>query len=282
MSKGTKPNSGFLRYNLSVFFFRGRFGIVCAVECILLLVLVNRVSANEWIFQERLSVFELFPILEMNAYTMMIMVLGWILMVCDIPFKRDGYVLYLVRTTKKRWCMEQMVSLMICSACYLLVLFGVSILLIFPHITCSLYWSDFMHLAAIQTGLLGIEGIMVPQGIFLLPPVFATIHAFGLAMILFVWIGMICLICNCYSKKLWGSFCLVLLVVLDSVVYLLDTRNFSIVASYGLPVTLARNLYTYSSYVTGYAGIGISYTILIAYVVVGWLTLRRSVKKIEW
>ena len=274
--------AGFLRYNLTMFFMRGRFAIICFVEAILLLLLVDGIGGNEWLYGERVGIFEIFPVLELNVYTLLIITAGWLLMVCDIPFQREGNALYLVRTTKKRWCKEQVLSLGICGRCYLFIIYFISVLVSLPHISISNQWSILCRRSAVQNGLLGIDGINVPKGILKLSPMAATGYAFGLAFLLLLFLGLFCLVFNCYAKRFLGLFLAFLLVACDSIVDLMGTKNLPQIASYTSPLTLARALANYSPYVTGYASVGMAFCILFLGCVVLWIMFQRSSRRMEW
>lgn len=278
-----RERMSFAKYNFGMLMRKGRMPVILTIEAIVLCVLVNKIGGQEWRFGESVGIFEVFPVLETNVYSMLVILLGWVMLVCDIPFQGDGYYYYLIRSDKKRWLQGQMFFLVLGSVLYLLVIWLISILLAFPHLTLSDHWGIIMRKASCSYGMLGSEGISVSYHmVHFVTPAVAMGISFLLAMLLLILLGMIFLLFYLCTKRFWGYVAVILLVALDGVLHLSDFRQWKQVASYLSPVTVSKNLNYVSVYVTGYANLWMSVGILVFLCVVLYLITTSRLRKIQF
>ncbi len=97
----------------------------------------GRLAASEL----TVGIHEIFPVVMNTNYTVAVVWIGYILIICDLPYDETGFELYLVRTSKRGWFIGQiayMLSITVIYFLYLQLLFGV---LLFPQISFSETWS---------------------------------------------------------------------------------------------------------------------------------------------
>lgn len=91
---------------------------------------------------------ELFVFAHSSIPLHLIFIFGLLFLLGDTPFLHEGISLRLIRTTRTRFLVGQMLSCILISAIYLLGIELLLILLFFPHLSFQNTWSDAVHLAA--------------------------------------------------------------------------------------------------------------------------------------
>lgn len=107
-------------------------------------------GANTYLIEngQKLQAVELYVLMHSSSVCQLIFILGLLLLLGDAPFLKEGMSFRLIRTNRVRWLIGQILSCIIISAIYLLVLELLVLILFRGHITVQNSWSDSVILAA--------------------------------------------------------------------------------------------------------------------------------------
>ena len=147
----------------------------------------------------------IFPFLTQVFYIQMILLIGIVLLFCDLPLIHSGTVYILARTGKKIWFWAQVGYIFIMTFIYNLFVFIVSIALFFPYFKIENNWGKILGTVA-QTNLanqLGVEIDYLLQVTY--TPAEAIGRAFFIAFLVGVFTGIIILVFNVYFKSIVGA-----------------------------------------------------------------------------
>lgn len=86
-----------------------------------------------------------FPFLTSNYYSLMLIMFGFVLFLCDAPFVDSEQAYLIIRCGKKTWLKGQLLYICLASAVYFLTVFLMSILLLLPNITFSPDWGRLVR-----------------------------------------------------------------------------------------------------------------------------------------
>ncbi len=86
-----------------------------------------------------------FPFLTSNYYSLMLIMFGFVLFLCDAPFVDSEQAYLIIRCGKKTWLKGQLLYICLASAVYFLSVFLMSILLLLPNITFAPDWGKLVR-----------------------------------------------------------------------------------------------------------------------------------------
>jgi len=166
---------------------------------------------------QTIQIFELFIFALTNRLPQWIIVFGLVLLVCDAPFFHAGLELYIIRSSRGRWLIGQILFYLIMVLGYLTSVASMMLLLLHGQINLTNEWSDIIVLTCqIQSGaLLNIQTIMnfpmniitsgLPYTMFGLTYIYSTLLLFLFCLI--------CLVCNISLRIGFGCFTVAALLV---------------------------------------------------------------------
>jgi hypothetical protein len=111
-------------------------------------------SANTYLEEQgqNFQAVECFVFTHSAVFFQIVYVFGLLFLLGDAPFLEEGMSVRLIRTSRSKWLMGQILSCVVISAMYLLALALLLVLLFWNHITFQNAWSDPIRLAA-QVGM---------------------------------------------------------------------------------------------------------------------------------
>lgn len=189
-----------------------------------------------------------------NAF-LLYFTLGLLLLLGDAPFLKEGMSLRLIRSSRTQWLLGQILSCMLISVIYLVVLELLFLLLFCGHISFQNTWSAPIILAAqLGNGIaIGTEmAVPFPMQILRAGSPYVM---FGLTFfynfLLYTFFSVILIVCNLKLRTGIGAFAVLTFVglkfMLDYVFYVDALHNFSpcnLVCLSDRPITSMRIVYT--------------------------------------
>lgn len=177
---------------------------------------------------QTLQAAELFIFASCSRIPQWILAFGMLLLLADVPFIHEGLSVHLIRSTRFRWLMGQLIFCAITVICYLLLVEVMLITLSGKHMTFTNAWSDIIQIvvrlpSSVNGKQLNIDTMMeFPLEIVLAASPWAIFAlSFFYDFLLLMLFCFICLVCN--TRWRTGLGCLVVVVLL-MLRYLIDNR----------------------------------------------------------
>lgn len=149
----------------------------------------------------------IFPFVTTNWFDLLILLLGIILLFCEIPFLDEDQPYLLVRSGRKDWIFGQFLYILAASAIYFLFILFMSIIILAPNMTYSADWGKIIStLSQTDAGIHYRIGMKFPYSVLLtFSPVGCTLFSFFLFWLCAVMLGMLILVINLTTKKAVGT-----------------------------------------------------------------------------
>ena len=90
---------------------------------------------------QKIGIMEMFLVVTNNMYTSFTIWIGFVLIICDIPYRDDGVYQYLLRTSRRSWLWGQIVYIVAITVIYFAYIFLLLLLLIVPQVTFQTAWT---------------------------------------------------------------------------------------------------------------------------------------------
>lgn len=279
-----KEVKGFLSYNFSELTGRGRFYIIIGLVFAGFYFLMSNTGASALLLDSKIGIFELFPFLTANTLPTFLIVIGWFLLICDMPYQREGYKYYMFRSKRSTWLFAQVMYLFLVAMRYLFSVFIAVNVVALPNITISNDWSLLMRKALYDNTYLGNSAIYLKSNILdSFSPMEASLRAFVLMTFMLTVIGIIILLCNLYTSRLVGYLIVALLLSID---VMADTIlwNQSVIDFIHriCPVSLGRNLQLESSFNTGEPGFLYCILVMFVWLIICYSIMWKFIKKVDF
>lgn len=139
--KTAKQIFGYARLNFHMGMRQGKnLAVLLCMGCFLLYYLggIRGYLASA---EETISVQELFLAMMNTHYTAMTVWVGYLLVICDIPYSEKGIYPYLLRTSRKNWLFGQIFYLFLVTVVYFLYVALVLVVAIIPYISFHISWT---------------------------------------------------------------------------------------------------------------------------------------------
>ena len=140
--KTAKQIFGYARLNFHMGMRQGKnLAVLLCMGCFLLYYLggIRGYLASA---EETVSVQELFLAIMNTHYTAMTVWVGYLLVICDIPYSEKGIYPYLIRTSRKSWLLGQILYLFLVTIFYFFYVGLVLAAAIVPHISFRISWTN--------------------------------------------------------------------------------------------------------------------------------------------
>lgn len=147
-----------------------------------------------------------FPFLMSDYYAVLIILFGFILLLCDAPFVDTEQFYLIIRCGKKTWLIGQLLYVFFSSVVYFLFILLLSILLLFPNISFSGEWGKLLRTLA-QTDLAPQFHVTLgfPYKIIQLYSPFAAVClSFAMALLVGFFLGMVLFVTNGFLSRSAG------------------------------------------------------------------------------
>ena len=148
-----------------------------------------------------------FPFLMRGWYTICPLMLGYVILIADAPFRNRQQQFILLRTGKRIWLGGQILYLFLLSMVFTGLFWLLSIVFILPEIKLSTDWGSFLTTIAIndvpgEYGSAIDAQYSVMKGI---SPINATLWVAVVLIFVCFLLGLIMLLCNLWAKKGVGT-----------------------------------------------------------------------------
>lgn len=148
-----------------------------------------------------------FPFIMAHWYQLFIIMFGLIMLFCDAPFLDDQQPYVVIRTGKRCWLTGQILYIFLGSAVYFLVVWFLSILVLFPNVAFSAQWGKIIRtLAETDAGAQFHINLIFQQSIV---RQFSPLQAVGLSFFL-SWLagsflGLLMFVINMHTSRATGA-----------------------------------------------------------------------------
>lgn len=252
-----------------------KWGINPRIWVLLLFLLLNTWQQTEHLAEAArgmevgVNAFALFPILYSNSIGMgrLIMGVGIIFLFCDAPFIDSNQQFVIARAGKKRFCIAQLLYIVISAFIYTLYLAIVPCLFVISRIGFSKDWGTvFRTIAFAKDGDNGVMNILISVRLLRKYTVIeAWFYQVTIFFLVVVFLGLIIFFFNFLFGKMAGIIVAGIFLVLGQIPYLFVGMNWVYWIS---PVSLAEIKYLDINGRTQYPPIWYAYTLLISLIVV--------------
>lgn len=147
-----------------------------------------------------------FPFLLSDYYSLMLIMFGFVLFLCDAPFIDSEQAYLIIRSGKKAWVKGQLLYICLASAVYFLFVFLASVVLLLPNISFEADWGKLLRTLA-QTDMNRQFGISLGVSykiIHLYNPIMATLSTYLMAWLVGVFFGVSLFVLNAYFSRAIG------------------------------------------------------------------------------
>ncbi|MBQ3601076.1 MAG: hypothetical protein II992_07755 [Lachnospiraceae bacterium] len=275
----------FFSYNYAELVWKKRILIVFLIEFIGLHFMLDKAVVNAASIGDKYSIFDIFPFLVTNTWSVWLILLGWFLLVCDYPYRKDGYMYYMIRSSRYQWLLNQILFLVSLAITYIGGLFILGNLILFPYIQLENQWGISILRGAGDTSYLAKNGAVVVYEdiVKYLTPVQACVRGslllFGLLMV----VGMLFMVCNLLHGKYVGYAVVVVMLGLDGMQEgTVWNQIFLSIQQYVNPISLGRNLKMESIYYTGLPDFGYCIGLLMVYIIALCIWVKLRIKKVDF
>lgn len=149
--------NAYVKLNFQRCLYQGKTLVICLCIAVFFFIYFGNVRGNLLAFDQKLGVFELFLSAVSNIYTAFTIWAGFVLLICDVPYREEGVYQYLLRSSRKSWLWGQIIYVIGITVLYFFYIFVVILVLIIPQVQFRNDWSrTFIRLIDIPKSY-GIE-----------------------------------------------------------------------------------------------------------------------------
>lgn len=146
--------------------------------------------------------------------------LGFLVLVCDAPFIKKGYLFLIARSGKVCWAFGQSLFLLLNAFTYTIVLYGFTVINVITHLEFSTKWGKaIMTLVRTDASTQFHVNTMSPVVAENYSPIEATIKTILMAILLFWFIGMIIFVLNYIYENHVGIMVATVIIFFDLAIY---------------------------------------------------------------
>ena len=91
---------------------------------------------------QSIGITEMFLVVTNNLYTSFTIWIGFVLIICDIPYHDGGVYQYLLRSSRRSWLWGQIIYIVAVTLFYFAYIFLLLFLLIVPQVTLRIEWTS--------------------------------------------------------------------------------------------------------------------------------------------
>lgn len=229
----------YCKYNLKMLVQGSRLYISFIAVFLLSFVGLRPLSEYAGAHNNKINIFELFSHFCSSRISVLFIVLGLVILLCDAPFWQDGTKYLLLRGTKKAYLIGQVFYISCTSFIYFLWIELCMIITACPNITLVNEWSKPVKLASSNTSAVGLTldinffDTIISES----TPMQQFIRSFVCMILLGIFIGLFIFVINLYTNSMLGNIIFAVLLVLD---YALDEILVNGSIGYYSPISMAR------------------------------------------
>ena len=148
-----------------------------------------------------------FPFLTTGGYTFLPLMLAYVLLISDAPFRTRQQQFVILRTGKRAWLAGQLLYLLAVSVGYTLLLWILSLIWILPAIEWDSGWGPVL-ITASKTGGYVVHGVVMDINYALMKnsdPLEVALWCAGAMTAVCFFLGVLMTVCNLWCKKGVGT-----------------------------------------------------------------------------
>ena len=180
----------------------------------------------------------LLPFLPGTYVSFTIMMVLFVFLICDAPFRNGQQQMVLLRVGKQQWIGAQLLYLLLASVCFAVLLWVLSWVFLLPNLEWSGEWGKAIQTAARTTALWNyVDMELSVQFLKGTTPMAGTLWTVGMMVGVCFLLGEIILVCNLWCKQGLGTAIAVGLVLLHCAIRTFSTLRYYHVLVWFSPVS---------------------------------------------
>ena len=133
--------NAYVKLNFQRCLSQGKTLVICICLAVFFYLYFGDVRGGLMESGQKIGIMEMFLVVTNNMYTSFTIWIGFVLIICDIPYRDDGVYQYLLRTSRRSWLWGQIVYIVAITVIYFAYIFLLLLLLIVPQITFQTAWT---------------------------------------------------------------------------------------------------------------------------------------------
>ena len=129
--------NAYVKLNFQRCLSQGKTLVICLCLAVFFYLYFGDVRGGLMESGQKIGIMEMFLVVTNNMYTSFTIWIGFVLIICDIPYRDDGVYQYLLRTSRRSWLWGQIVYIVAITVIYFAYIFLLLLLLIVPQVTFS-------------------------------------------------------------------------------------------------------------------------------------------------
>ena len=133
--------NAYVKLNFQRCLSQGKTLVICLCLAVFFYLYFGDVRGGLMESGQKIGIMEMFLVVTNNMYTLFTIWIGFVLIICDIPYRDDGVYQYLLRTSRRSWLWGQIVYIVAITVIYFAYIFLLLLLLIVPQVTFQTAWT---------------------------------------------------------------------------------------------------------------------------------------------
>ena len=133
--------NAYVKLNFQRCLSQGKTLVICLCLAVFFYLYFGDVRGGLMESGQKIGIMEMFLVVTNNMYTSFTIWIGFVLIICDIPYRDDGVYQYLLRTSRRSWLWGQIVYIVAITVIYFAYIFLLLLLLIVPQVTFQTAWT---------------------------------------------------------------------------------------------------------------------------------------------
>ena len=133
--------NAYVKLNFQRCLSQGKTLVICICLAVFFYLYFGDVRGGLMESGQKIGIMEMFLVVTNNMYTSFTIWIGFVLIICDIPYRDDGVYQYLLRTSRRSWLWGQIVYIVAITVIYFAYIFLLLLLLIVPQVTFQTAWT---------------------------------------------------------------------------------------------------------------------------------------------
>jgi hypothetical protein len=196
--------------------------------CLFTFMSINFYDSGSLLYEQggKIGIFSLFPIVMTDADFILIIFAGLLMVLCDIPMRKAGLTFEVLRMNRLTWFLGQVMYSFFMCATYFILVYLSTIVFYVRNLEWTTAWGKAVEDG---TAFMGSLGMLFPSEILKLNALATFLRAFLLAVLLGVFLSMVCCVANMLGGKGIGLALCGMLIILQRLFagYLIDLGMFS-------------------------------------------------------
>lgn len=205
--------------------------------CIFVFFSINCMESGKLLYENggTIGIFASLPVLMTNEDFMLIIMAGFLMIICDIPVMRENRIFSVVRSDRLSWFVSQFLYSVLMSATYLVSIFFYSIVFYIRNISFNLQWGE-----SVEDGSAFLAGsIVYDDSLLTRSPLFMIMGVLIILTLLCVFFAMLCCVSNMMTESGIGVGLCAVFIIAERL-----TKTFEVNLGFLSPVGMLKNFYS--------------------------------------